>query len=169
MNIPKSQYRKAKYSQGDEFVDAKTKKPFNGWYFQRYDDQFFSGKKPSDTQKRLLPLAELRTKEVAFRNEDIEPTEVQRENGYFYRYFVQDKRNKKIIEVGIDKYNYFVSKTYLIGVKVKWTLKGPAENKITEGYKYIGAKEKNKEAVRVFKNNIKELPEHIKNYAQFVE
>ena len=48
MNIPKSQYRKAKYSQGDEFVDAKTKKPFNGWYFQRYDDQFFSGKKPKD-------------------------------------------------------------------------------------------------------------------------
>ncbi len=169
MNIPKTQYKKAKYSQGDTFIEAKSKKPFVGWYFERYDGLIMSGKKPTKASIQLITTSEGTEKTLDFTSETITVPDGAREKGFFTRYYVQDKRNKQIIEVKIDKYNKLVAKTYLVGVSVKWKIKGPVDNLITKGYKFVGAKETNKQSVSVYKAQMKELVDYIDNYSEFVE
>lgn len=169
MNIPKSQYKKAKYTQGDDLFDAKSKKPYVGWYFERYDGLLMSGKKPTRGSKRLVSYSEGKEKQINFSSETITVPEGAREKGFFDRYYLQDKRNKQIIEVKIEKFNKLVAKSFIVGVTIKWKIKGPAKNQITEGYKFIGAEEVNKQAVRTYSAQMKELYDYIENYSEFVE
>lgn len=169
MYLPKSKYSKPVYTQGDDLTDKRTGKPYVGWYFEIYNGKIFKGKDPESAGDELKKKSSgLEAPSIRFTPDAVTPPELTDTVVDFDRYFLQDKRNKQIIEVGIDKYNYFSSKSYIIGVTVKWYIKGPASDLVKKGYRFIGAASKNKQAVQVFSNNIKELPDHIEDYSEFV-
>lgn len=89
-------------------------------------------------------------------------------NGYFLRYFLQDKITRNIIEVKNKKYIEMLKESYTIGITLKWIIKAPAENIKRNGYTYIGASQKNKEAVEAAEKTVIGIKNFIKSYDQFV-
>ena len=81
---------------------------------------------------------------------------------------VQDKRNKAIIEVNVRRYLKFQKTNYTDTAVIDWVIKGPVENSVKSSYIQFGAKAINKETVEKASEKIKELPQMIKNYGEFV-
>jgi hypothetical protein len=171
MYIPKSKYKPAKYTNGEKFTTPDGKY-YTGWYVETFRGEFLSGKVPSSTS---IPLLEESTSEGSylvsykFTNDIVKPTKEDYSKGYFYRYFIQDRRSRGIIECNLEKYKYFTARNYILGIEVKWTLKGPAEN-INKGlYIYFGAASKNEEAIKAAELTTKGLSSLIKSYSEFVK
>lgn len=170
MYIPKSKYRPAKYTDGNRFTKSDGTF-YTGWYIETFRGDFLSGKTPTASSEMLTDnqVSEQEFAQYKFTNDIITPTEKDYKEGYFYRYFVQDKRNNAIIEVVRDKYKYYVKQRYTREIKVKWILEGPAEN-INRGlYIYFGAASKNEEAIKEAENTIIGLSSVINLYNQFVK
>ena len=170
MYIPKSKYKPAKYTNGDKFTQPDGTY-YSGWYVETFRGEYLSGKVPSSSSKVLIDttVSEEFTPKFKFTNDIIIHTEKNYSDGYFYRYFIQDKRNTKLIEVTVEKYNYFLKQNYTKEVQVKWILQGPAEN-INRGlYVYFGAAAKNKESIIEAEKTITGLSSIINSYSQFVK
>ena len=171
MYLPKSKYKGPKFSQGDVFVDENGE-AYVGYYFETYDKKFFTGKQPSKNSKPISKFAEntgSRGSEIKFTNDIIKPTEKDYEQEYFNRYFLEDKRNKNIIEVKKSKYLNFKRKGYINSTLVKWNLTTPVENLKRGSYIYFGSAAKNKESVINAEKNINKLSSIIKDYGKFVK
>lgn len=170
MYLPKSKYKEPKYTQGLEFTDF-NRKPYVGWYFETYKEEFYSGKEPSTGNRRLFPIqADSTVNNIdKFTPQIITPTPSDYLKGDFIRYFLQDKRTKKIIEVKKEKYNLLLDKTYITGTTVNWVLKKPAENIFVDKYMYEGAISRNKKSVIEAEKLLPTLSNYIKAYDQFVE
>ena len=171
MYIPKSKYKPAKYTNGDKFTQPDGTY-YTGWYIETFRGEFLSGKIPN---KNSITLTEESTVEGSylstynFANDIIIPTEYNYKDGFFYRYFIQDRRNNAIIEATQEKYKYFLKQRYTREVQVKWILQGPAEN-INRGlYIYFGAAAKNKESIMEAEKTITGLSSIINSYSQFVK
>lgn len=170
MYLPKSKYKEAKYSRGEEFY-LPNKKSYIGWYFETYKKEFFTGKTPG-TGNLLLTRkdAESVNKDTLnFIPETIQPDSTDMEKGKFKRFYVKDTRNKRIIEVGKEKYYKFTAKSYIQGVELDWITKGPKDDLMKDQYKYQGAESKNKQTVQTYNNMMEGLKEYIKDYGEFVE
>lgn len=171
MYIPKSKYKPAKYTNGDKFTQPDGTY-YTGWYIETFRGEFLSGKIPN---KNSITLIEESTVEgsylstYSFANDIIIPTDLNYKDGFFYRYFIQDRRNNAIIEATQEKYKYFLKQRYTREVQVKWILQGPAEN-INKGlYIYFGAATKNKESILEAEKTIIGLSSVINSYSQFVK
>tara|TARA_A100000172_G_scaffold78022_1_gene63080 strand:+ start:103 stop:471 length:369 start_codon:yes stop_codon:yes gene_type:complete len=120
MYIPISKYSKAKYSRGNDFTKSDGTF-YVGWYFTDIAGNFFAGKKPSNTSFSLtLANSELTAPipKMEFTGEYIQPTEADYDNGYFIRFFLQDKRSKKIIEVKKEKFDFLKKYNYIINLQI---------------------------------------------------
>lgn len=170
MYIPKSKYKPAKYTNGDRFTTPDGKF-YTGWYVETFRGDFLSGKIPNASSKLLEDntVGEELTPTYKFTNDIIIPTEKEYKDGFFYRYYIQDKRSRAIIEAGKDKYKYFLKQRYTQEVKVKWVLEGPAENVNKGLYIYFGAASKNEQAIKEAESTIKGLSSVIKSYSEFVK
>ena len=171
MYLPKSKYKGPKFSQGDVFVDENGE-AYVGFYFETYDKKYFTGKQPSKSSKPITISGENTASggsEIKFTNDIIKPTEKDYEQEYFNRYFLEDRRNKNIIEVKKSKYLNFKKKSYINSTSVKWDLTTPVENLKRGSYIYFGSAAKNKEAVLNAEKDINNLSSIIKNYGEFVK
>ena len=170
MYLPKSKYKEPKYTQGYEFGYA-NRKPYIGWYFETYKQEYYTGKEPSDNSKRIFRLDTNSTTEqgINFTPQIITPTAEDRLAGVFKRYFVQNRNTLKVIEVKKDKYDLFFNIKYLKRVELDWVLKKPAEDVVINGYKYEGASTRNRRAVEKAEQTISNLKNYIKSYDEFVE
>jgi len=175
MYLPESKYSKPKYTRGDELlkVDGTF---YTGWYFSSYSGKFFTGKSPDNNTKPLFPAnteeqVDLRTGETPgkFSSDIIIPTEKDYQEGFFTRYFVQDKRNKAIIEVNFASRAKMLKLPYTKVQEVKWILKGPAEDIKHGPYIFFGAASQNKENIAQAEESIKGLTLFIKSYSEFVK
>jgi len=170
MYIPKSKYKPPKYTSGNRFTlpDGTF---YTGWYIETFKGEFLTGKLSTSSSKVLIDnvVDEEQLPKYTFSNDLVIPTEKNYKDGYFYRYYVQDKRTRAVIEATEDKYKYFLKQNYTQEIKVKWILQGPAEN-INKGlYIYFGAASKNKEAIKEAELTIKGLSSLIKSYSEFVK
>ena len=169
MYLPKSKYSKPIYTRGDELTVMSTGKPYVGWYFEIYNGKVYKGKDPDSAGAELKKISSgVEKPSLRFTPDAITPPELTDSVTTFKRYFLQDKRNKQIIEVNINKFNFFSAKSYIIGVVIKWNMKGPAADSVEKGYRFIGTASKNKETVSAFALNIPELPKFIEDYSEFV-
>ena len=101
MYIPLSKYSEPKYTRGNE-LEKKDGTFYIGWYFTDLAGNYFAGKNPSNNTLSLSVANNELTDEVPnkeFTGEYIQPTEADHDNGFFIRYFLQDKRSKKITKV----------------------------------------------------------------------
>jgi len=169
MYIPEGKYKKAVYTQGGDLINENGTE-YQGWYFEDYKGRIFSGKKPEKKSKRLLKLSDEEDAfaQMTFTSEKIEPTELDYENGTFTRYFLQNFRTSKIIEVTKQKWLAIKGKNRTAFAKIEWILKGPADNVKKGDYIYFGAEAKNKELVEE-QVGIKNLKDYITDYREFVK
>ena len=170
MYLPKSKYKKSEYTRGGRFTQPDGKF-YTGWYVETYQGKFLSGKTPSDTSL-LLEDNQLSNEseyiEKKFVSDIIIPTENDYKNGYIVRNFVQDKRNKNIIEVNQVNYSYYLKFRHVTCTQIKWDITFPSDN-ITKGlYVYYGSASKNEQTVLEAEKIISNLSSFIKSYSQFV-
>ena len=170
MYLPKSKYKKPEYTRGVRFVQPDGTF-YTGWYVETYQGKFLSGKVPSDSSLKLEDNQlsnESEFIEKKFVSDIIIPTENDYKNGYIIRNFVQDKRNKNIIEVNQVNYSYYLKFRHVTCKQIKWDLTLPSEN-VTKGlYVYYGSASKNEQTVLEAEKEITKLSNYIKSYSQFV-
>ena len=169
MYIPLSKYSEPKYTRGSE-LQKKDGTFYVGWYFTDLAGNFFAGKKPSNNTISLSVANHELTDEVPnkeFTGQYIQPTEADHNNGFFIRYFLQDKRSKKIIEVKKEKFDFLKSFAYITSLELEWLLTSPIENISKGPYIYFGSSARNKETV--MNQTIIDFPKnYFKNYYQFI-
>ena len=83
---------------------------------------------------------------------------------------MQTKRDSKIVELNKD--NYQNAKKALANqnfAEVDWIIKGPAEDKMFDGYPYKGAESRNKEAIQALEKQIPGISTFVTDYKYLVE
>lgn len=170
MFLPKTKYSEPKYTRGGKFF-LKDGTSYTGWYFTTFKNESFTGKTPSDTSKLLEEHkdGDLLVDDLSFYNDLIIPTEKDYTEGKFLRYFIQDKRNKVIIELKKEKYGKLIKEPFTVGTIVEWDLTTPSENITKNGYIYFGSASKNKETILLAEKTIVGLSSAIKSYSEFVK
>lgn len=174
MYLPKNKYSEPKHTPGGEF--SLSGNEYVGWYIKTYRNEFYTGKTFSSDSKLLIKLVNETNvldnnlnDPFIFTSIQVSPTAKDITNGKWTRYFLQDPRNNKIIEVDKTKYLLFKKKTYIVRATLVWATKGPAQNLIINGYPYYGAAHQNKQATEKLEGTIKGITAFIKNYSEFVE
>lgn len=173
MYLPKFKYKKPKYTQGFEFL-LPSDKIYVGWYFETYKQEYYTGKEPGD-KNILLTRVSIPDEAIypntpkIFTPQIIIPTKLDYSQGFYIRYFLQDKRNKKVIEVTKEKYFEYKDFVYIDSLKLNWKLKGPANSLIWKGYHYEGAASINQKAVEEASKKFPYIKDLIKSYDEFVK
>lgn len=169
MYLPKSQYKEPVYTRGEEF-NLPNGKSYIGWCFEIYTGEVYTGKFPSQTNTLLIKKDEgsTRVNVVRFIPEKVDESTIDRTKSTFKRYYIQDTRNSRIIEVSKETYYKFTRKTYIKGVEVNWNIKGPVNNVFKGKYLYEGAEKKNKTLIQNLNNLLPGLKDYVSDYKEFV-
>lgn len=177
--IPESRYDKPKTTPGGEFAVASTGDDYKGSYFKTFDGKYYSGTRPEENGVELVELSPNYL-------EDLMPAAItaagllvgyfitklkkgDREKGKTKRYFLQDKRKGKIIETDLETYQQAQNTPATVRVEMDWIIKGPAEDKIINGYPFEGAASKNKKTVLSFEKDMPGISTFITDYSLLVE
>jgi len=173
MYLPKSKYSEPKHTPGDEFLLGN--EIYRGWYVVTFKGEYLTGKVIDNKSKYLQkidPPERVDTRDLPsldFYSKRVTPTDIDRKSGSWRRYFLQDTRTGKIVEVEKKKFDLFGTKNYITRGILDWKLKGPAQNVVKEKYVYYGAEYINRVNTEKLSRNMKGLSEFIKNYSEFVE
>jgi hypothetical protein len=183
MYLPQSKYKKAKTTNGSEFIIKGTSEYYTGMYFETYKNQFFAGVDPAsngaelqkvsnhgDTKDMLLAMGMglLGTAVAGFFRK--KPTQSEKDKGVAKRYFVQDRNDNKIAET--DKATYLQIKKDVPNrnfAQVDWIIKGPAEDKMFGNYPFEGAESKNRKTIQALESQMKGISTFITDYKYLVE
>lgn len=177
--IPESRYDKPKTTSGGEFAIAATGDDYRGSYFKTFDGKYYSGTRPEENGAELVEITPNYL-------EDLMPAAItaagllvgyfvaklkkgDKEKGKTKRYFLQDKRKGKIIETDLETYQQSQSLPSTIRVEMDWIIKGPAEDKIINGYPFEGAASKNKKTVLALEKQIPGISTFVTDYSFLVE
>lgn len=180
---PKTRVSKPKSTPGGEFVEKIAKTEYKGKYIKDFKGKYFAGtsieqngveleKVKSDNAyvNTLIAagLALLFSALRGFFNKKV--TKGDKQRGKTKRYFVQDKKNNKIVETDKDIYQQaqkeLPNKRF---VEMDWIIKGPAEDKVFNGYVYKGAESKNREAILALEKQMPGISTFITDYKLLVE
>ena len=149
MYIPKSKYR-VKSTPGREFEDSEGN-AYVGSVITLYTGKSYAGTSPSDLGKELFPFGTFKKKseasEISLAQEYPKPTESDYTAGTYVRYFLIDRRDSKIYEVGKTKYTNLKSSNFVNRVSVNWNLIGPVEDTKVGDYIYPGTGKRNQEII----------------------
>lgn len=181
--IPKSKYTEPKYTSGGEFTTRDSGKDYVGFYIETYRDRFYAGKSPEQAGEEIV-----KTKSEGIVNKGAnlgvftlltalakgffkpKTSSTDRENGFTKRYFIQDKNTGGIIEA--DRNTFLQTQQQIPNrrfAEVDWTIKGPAEDKIINGYPFEGAASKNKKAIQALEKQMPGISIFVTDYSLLVE
>ena len=174
--IPESKYKKAKSTDGTQFVELISKKTYKGFYIEDYKGKFYGGKTPEDNGPELqkilkipfaVPVGLLGLLAGFFKKK---PTQSERNKGVTKRNFIQDKYNNNIIETDPDTYEQ-AKKTLVnnIFAEVDWVIQGPAEDKMFGKYPYEGAESRNRKTIQALEKTMPGISAFITDYRYLVE
>jgi len=180
-----AKYSKPKSAKLGEFITMQTKEDYKGMYVKTYDNKYFSGKSPMDTEEELEKIIDERARTEPESSVNIlfgilagslggffkkKPTQSEKEKGVTKRYFVQDRNNNKIVET--DKATYLQTQKQVANrnfMEVNWNIKGPAENQMFGNYPFEGAESKNKKTIQALESQMKGISTFITDYKYLVE
>lgn len=174
MYLPKSKYKILNKVDG-KLIDPSTKSEYTGTFIKDYRGNYYKG----STLKRTPEVLEFipnkiptPVSEAIFYNNYIEPTEKDYKNRFYFRYFIQDTRDKKIVEVSQEK---FIEANrnpvlYKKALRIQWELGQPLEDTVYKGYRYEGTRTKNIKTTERAEEILPGITEqHLSDPAQFVE
>lgn len=178
---PKTRVSKPKNTGGGEFIEKKSLKNYKGKYVEDFTGKFYAGSKIEDNGVELekiktgaLSGAKARALgllAIALRGFfKKKPSQSDLDKGTTKRYFVQDKNDNKIVET--DKDLYQQARKLLINkqfAEVEWDMKGPAQDRIINGYPFEGAASKNKKAIHALEKQMPGISTFITDYAYLVQ
>lgn len=181
--IPKTSYTQPKYTSGGEYKTKDTGEDYIGFYIEASRGKFYSGKSPQQGGAEILKVqtegivnkgakASVFALLAALSKGFFKPkaSSIDKENGFTTRYFIQDKNDNKIIET--DRELYLQAQREIPNkrfAQTDWTIKGPAENQIINGYPYEGAVSKNRKAIQALEKTIPGISTFITEYSLLVE
>jgi hypothetical protein len=175
MYIPKSRYKKAKSTDGTEFVEVKSRELYKGFYIETFKGKYFAGKTPEENGPELEKIKKDRNFPVGllgllagFFVKKL--TESEKSKGVIKRNFIQDKNNGKILETDVDTYTQ--AKTTLVNTRfaqIDWITKGPAEDTMFGKYPFEGAASKNKKTILALEKDMPGISLFVTNYSLYVE
>lgn len=170
--IPKGSYRKAKSTNGDEFIEVLSKKPYKGFYIEDLKGNFYGGSTPQENGPELqkIDIPKSPEKQAPMGGFFVNKvTQSERESGVLKRYFIQDKNNNKITEV--DKQTHLQAQNNLVNTnfaQADWIVEGPAEDKIFNGFPFEGAESKNKKTINALESKIPGISTFVTDYKYLV-
>lgn len=91
------------------------------------------------------------------------------DEGELERYYVQDKRTNKIIEVNKAGYNKSKKQTVYRRLILNWVIKGPKEDYKFGDYMYPGVKSQNKNIVEQAEAIMPGISKHFDDFGQFCD
>jgi len=180
-----AKYSKPKSAKLGEFITMQTKEEYKGMYVKTYDNKYFSGKSPMDTEEELEKIIDERARTEPESSVNIvlgilagslggffkkKLTNSEKESGIAKRYFVQDRNNNKIVET--DKTTYLQTNKQVVNrnfAEIDWIIKGPADNRIINGYPYEGSESKNRKTIQALESQMKGISTFITDYKYLVE
>lgn len=183
--MPKSRFSEPLSTSGNEYVIKDTGEPYTGFYIETYKGTYFAGKTPEENGAEIV-LAEENPGLVDRFNVSFSllqnlaisfiPTlsGLQKLLGKATRHFVQDKKTGKITETDEETAQQISEQipgnlpNYRVA-SVEWVTKGPAEDKVINGYPYEGAASKNKKAIEALEKQMPGISSIVTNYADLVE
>lgn len=171
MWIPAFKVLKGLIAQAGQFL-LPSGAPYTGPYHKYYNGKTYTGSTPSkdaveifaDDSEPHLPLPEY---EDLLVSEQTGPEPEDYDRGYFYRYFVKDNRNGKIIEVKKETQTKKLKEQYLSGVELKWIITKPVKDIFNQGYLFKGSATRNKENVMKANLDMKGLDNYITEFDTF--
>ena len=151
MYYPKSQIQPNLYTNGGEFILSTTKEDYKGNYYKVSSGKLYSGKNPTDKPNILLTLLDLNSPEefkqtfdpnFITTQDDLSngsyllnppirtipsfnptlPTDQDKQNGQFNRYFCKKTNELKYLEIDKKTYDQLKAKD----LKIAWDLYEPA-------------------------------------------
>lgn len=173
---PKGSYRKARSTDGTQFVEVISRERYKGFYIEDSRGKFYGGKTPEEGGPELqkiqqiyfgVPTGLLGLAAGFFKKK---PTQSEKDKGVTKRNFIQDRNDNKIIETDPD--TYAQAKTTLVNsnfAEIDWIIKGPADNQIINGYPYEGAESKNRKTIQALESQMKGISTFITDYKYLVE
>lgn len=178
--IPSIRTQEPRSTSGGEFVIKSTKENYTGFYIEDFRGRFYAGKTVEETGIELEEVEKVKESLkltgglagvlpllLSFFKPKLKKGDI--EKGQTSRYIIQNKNTKQISEV--DKDTFFQVQDILPGftaVEVPWVIKGPAEDKVINGYPYKGAASKNKEIIQELESQIPGISTYITDYSALV-
>ena len=180
--LPETRLAEPKSSPGGEFVVKGTSDDYKGTYIETFDGRYYAGNSLSLAGAELEKVGILGAKEdnlisgvtatatplllallqKLFKKK---PTPQELQKGVAKRYFIQDKKNNKIVET--DKETYVLAQKELTNrrfVEADWVIKGPAEDQVLNGYPFEGAISKNKKTIEKLEMQIPGISTYVTDY-----
>ena len=174
--IPKSNYKKAKHTNGGKFNIAATGQPYVGFYIEDSKGNFIAGETPEEKGPELFETVQVSSdtlnKPTGLLLEVLkrELTQNEIEQGSIKRYFTQDLHNNTIAEVLPE--TYFTDKQDTLRkntLEVEWITKGPADDRLFGKYPYQGAESKNRQTIQEANKTMPGISTYISDYRYLVQ
>lgn len=178
--IPETRYAEPKSTRGGEYVNKKTGEDYIGQYIESFDGKYYAGTSPQENGYELVKVNEEFPIGLAFATAPIiagllagffkpKIKKGDKEKGVTKRFFVQDKKTNKIQET--DQQTYIQAKVLpnTTLATVDWVIKGPAEDKIINGYPFEGAASKNKKTIQALEKQMPGISTIITDYSFLVQ
>jgi len=169
MFVPKSKYT-VKSTPGGEF-ETKEGSEYVGSVITLYTGKSYAGSNPSKLGEEVFPIETLKKSQdptdFTLRQEFPEPTERDYNKGSYIRYFLVDKRDRKIYEVTKTTYTRFSEVKFVARIQIPWTLQSPVEDTKRGDYIYPGARKKNQPLIDNLTVNFPEFKDFL-SAEQFV-
>lgn len=173
MYLPKSKYKVLNKADG-KLTDPTTGEEYTGTFIKDYEGNYYKGsilKKSPDVLEFTPNKINKPISEELFFNNYVPPTEEDYNNKFYFRYFIQDTRDKKIVEVSKSSFSKTnLSPTlYKKPLRVEWKLGEPLEDTTYSGFKYEGNRTKNINTTKRAEEILPGITEqHLSDPAQFV-
>jgi hypothetical protein len=177
--VPESRYSEPKSTAGGDFAIIDTGEDYKGSYIETFDGKYYSGTKPEQNGVELIKLSPNYLEDlmpaaltaagllVGFFKPKLKKGD--KEKGITKRYFIQDKRTNKIIETDLETYQESTSIPSKRFEIVDWIIKGPAEDKVINGYPFEGAASKNRKTILALEKNMPGISIFVTDYSFLVE
>lgn len=178
--FPKSQF-KIKFTPGKQFRIATTKEEYKGFYMKTSRKSFYTGTQPSPESKELerisfgelvsqatTALANAALARVQAALQELTTKALSLALGAILRFFIKNKKTRKIKEITRDQVNIFKNDPRYEVAEIEWTIVGPVEDQIINGFKFEGAATKNRKAVEKAETTFPGIKDYLTNYSELV-
>lgn len=182
--INASKISKPKTTKGGEFLIKSTGEDYKGKYFKTYGEKYQAGSTPEDGGEELQEISK-RTSQAGdllgvglglglllglakglFKPKISNKNKV---DGTVPRFFAQDDRTNKVIEVDKEGYGKLQKQPGVTTAKIDWVIKQPAEDKVINGYPLEGSISKNKKLIDNLETKIKGIKLLVRDYNFLLE
>ena len=153
MYLPKTKYRLSVAKPG-EYRTAEGE-PYVGSIVTTYLGESFAGQEPSTVGPRLEPVKYKASKPGFGQGRRI-PTEAEYRAGKMERYFKQDLRTYKVVELLPDEFQKAIKtrSPYYKLASGSWALTGSIESQVTGTYTVPGVQERNEATIRELEREV---------------